>query len=83
MALKGVKSGKAPDWDRKHPEFLLHSGKPAEKWQFYTDTLHGENFPHLLKMTKIVVILKPKKPSHQHQTYRLIILQTNGETHTQ
>ncbi|XP_072389305.1 uncharacterized protein [Diabrotica undecimpunctata] len=62
-AISEVKSGKAPGFDKIHPEFLLHCGKYARKWlvDFYTDMIISGEIPNSLKRASIIAILKPGK----------------------
>ncbi|XP_028141425.2 uncharacterized protein LOC114335393 [Diabrotica virgifera virgifera] len=62
-ALKEMKSGKAPEFDGIHPEFLIHSGAYTKQWlaMFFNDILQSGNIPFSLKQTKIIAIPKPGK----------------------
>ncbi|XP_072381681.1 uncharacterized protein [Diabrotica undecimpunctata] len=75
-AISEVKSGKAPGFDKIHPEFLLHCGKYARKWlvDFYTDMIKSGEIPHSSKRASIIAILKPGKANDQPQNYRPIAL---------
>lgn len=64
IALKEVKTGKAPGFDGIYHEFLIRSGNEIRKWlvKFYSTILTKGNLPKVFKITKVIAMLKPSKP---------------------
>lgn len=79
-AIKCLKSGKAAGFDEIYPEFMKHSGPNVRLWlsKFYSDIIDNNKLPRYFKKTKIVAILKPRKPSNEVQSYRPISLLSIG-----
>lgn len=75
-ALKDTKAGKAPVPDRLNPKFLLKSGIYTRKWlaQFFTNIMEKGTIPSVMKITRIIAILIPRKSNDGSKIYRPIAL---------
>lgn len=75
-AINDMKSGKAPGFDKLHPEFLINSGQNTRRWltRFYSNILNTARLPAEFKLTKIIALIKPGKPDDKVESYRPIAL---------
>ena len=66
-ALKVLKKGKAPGYDKLFSEFLIHLGLAAQRWlaKFLTRIVTEKQFPKTRRTAKIVALLKPGKDPKQ------------------
>ena len=75
-AIKTLKAGKAPGVDNLHPEFFLHMDDTCIDWlrQFFNHCLKMISVPKIWKLSKVVAVLKPKKPPDNPSSYRPVSL---------
>jgi len=75
-AIKTLKAGKAPGVDNLHPEFFLHMDDTCLDWlrEFFNHCLKTISVPKIWKLSKVVAVLKPKKPPDNPSSYRPISL---------
>lgn len=74
IAIQVIKTGKATRFDEVYPEFLKDCGPKIPQWlaAFFTNILCSSRFPKQFKKTKILTILKPRKPDNNIKIYWLI-----------
>ena len=75
-ALKNMKCGKAPGYDKVHPEFLKNLGTRAREWVtiFLTRIISEKYLPKRWRIQKTVAIPKPGKDPKMASSYRPISL---------
>ena len=76
VAIKQLKSGKAPGPDNIPPEFLLHCGPVCLEWlrAFYSYCLLSLNIPKIWRKATIIALPKPNKPVDNPKNYHPISL---------
>jgi len=76
IALKSMKTGKAPGLDGIHPKFLKNCGPNTRKWliEFFSDILFSGKLPKLFKTSKVLATLKPDKLNDDVKSYKPISL---------
>lgn len=76
IGLTKIKNGKAAGLDAIYPEFLKHAGPNTIRWLavFFSKILETGILPSAFKVTKIIAVLKPGKPTDKAESYRPIAL---------
>lgn len=76
LAIKTLKPGKAPGVDYLHPEFFINMHESCTEWlvKFYNHCLNLATVPKIWKLSKVVAVLKPKKPPDNPSSYRPVSL---------
>ena len=75
IALKKLKSGKAPGPDGLHPEFIIFH-RSVTDWLrlFLSSCLSSQTMPKEWRRATVISILKPNKPANNPKSYRPISL---------
>jgi len=76
IAIRDLKSGKAPGRDGIHPKFLHNLGSRALQWlaSVYFDIFQSGQVPKTWKEADVIAIQKLGKPEDDPKSYRLISL---------